>query len=109
MERIVQHKKKDYKLFVLEMEDSVIAFIALHWYHAFHHTKPVGRVVAFCVDERFRGQGYGSQLLENAEGFFRQKDCFKIELTSNLRRKDSHEYYFRKGYRQASMHLIKEL
>jgi N-acetylglutamate synthase and related acetyltransferases len=107
--RINLHTRENYKLFVGEIEGAVIGFIALHWYHAIHHQKPIGRLVAICVDEKSRGTGLGTSLLNFAEDFFKQKDCFKIELTSRMRRTESHEYYLRKGYQQTSLHFIKLL
>jgi GNAT superfamily N-acetyltransferase len=106
--RILLHKKEDYKL-LIGVADQPIGFIALHWYNAIHHPRPIGRVVAFCIDERYRGKGLGSQLLKHAEDFFADKKCVKIELTSNLKRKESHDYYLHKGYRQVSMHFVKVL
>jgi len=109
LKRIQLHQLDGYRLLIGEVDGQAISFIALHWYHAFHRSHPIGRVVAFCVEESFRGKGWGSQLLKYAEDFFLTKNCFKIELTSNLRRKESHEYYLRKGYQQVSMHFVKLL
>ena len=109
LKRIQLHKADGYQLMIGEVNGQTIGFIALHWYHAFHHTRLIGRVVAFCVDEAHRSTGLGSQLLKYAEDFFRNKNCVKVELTSNLKRKESHEYYFRKGYHQVSMHFVKYL
>jgi GNAT superfamily N-acetyltransferase len=92
-----------------ELNSQPIGFIALHWYNAIHHQQTIGRIVAFCIDEPFRARGLGSQLLKYAEDFFHNLHCVKVELTSNLRRKESHEYYLRKGYQQTSMHFVKFL
>jgi GNAT superfamily N-acetyltransferase len=107
--RIQLYKQDGYKLLMAELSNQPIGFIALHWYRAIHHPEMIGRVVAFCIDEPFRASGWGSQLLKYAEDFFEGLRCVKVELTSNLRRKESHEYYFRKGYEQASMHFVKYL
>jgi len=107
--RILFYIQDGYKLVMFELHNQTIGFIALHWYRAIHHPELIGRVVAFCVDERFRAQGLGSQLLKYAEDFFKDLRCVKVELTSNLRRKESHEYYFRRGYQQVSMHFVKIL
>jgi len=107
--RILQYKSEGYLLMIGEVDSQPIGFIALHWYHAFHHARFIGRIVAFCVDEEHRSAGLGSQLLKYAEDLFKSKNCVKIELTSNLRRKESHEYYSRKGYQQTSMHFVKYL
>lgn len=105
--RIEQHLEEGYKLFVGEVDGRIIGFIALHWYRAIHYPKPIGRVVGFCMDEKIRGGGLGSALLEHAEKFLLARNCFKVELTSNLRRNESHAYYLKRGYRQTSMHLVK--
>ncbi len=107
--KISGYQEDGYALLMGEVNEIVIGFIALHWYSAFHHTKPIGRIVAFCIAEKMRGTGLGTIMLNYAENFFKEKDCLKVELTSNLRRKESHEYYFRRGYQQTSMHFIKFL
>lgn len=109
LKRIQLHRQDGYQLMVCELDHRCIGFIALHWYHAFHHPKLIGRVIAFCIEEKYRSKGYGSRLLEYAEDFFQQKNCLKVELTSNLKRKESHEYYLHKGYHQVSMHFVKYL
>jgi PhnO protein len=108
-QRITHYKQTGYKLLVAEIDNMVIGFIALHWYRAIHHPELIGRVVAFCMDEPYRSKGWGSQLLAHAEDFFQDLHCMKIELTSNLRRKESHQYYLRKGYEQRSIHFVKFL
>lgn len=108
-QRIQFYRQEGYKLLMGDLDNQSIGFIALHWYRAIHHPEMIGRVVAFCIDEHHRGKGWGSQLLLYAEGFFQNLRCVKIELTSNLRRKESHEYYFRRGYEQRSMHFVKHL
>jgi N-acetylglutamate synthase-like GNAT family acetyltransferase len=67
LKRILQHKSDGYRLMMGEVNGEPIGFIALHWYHAFHHTRLIGRIVAFCVDEKCRSTGLGSQLLKYAE------------------------------------------
>lgn len=109
LSRVRLYQQDGYKLMMGEVDSKVIGFIALHWYHAVHHPRPIGRVVAFCIDETYRSKGLGSQILKFAEDFFHARKCVKVELTSNLRRKESHEYYFRKGYQQTSMHFVKYL
>jgi GNAT superfamily N-acetyltransferase len=109
LNRIQQHNSPTYKLLVAKQENQALGFIALHFYYAFHHSAPIGRITAFCVDENARGAGIGSLLLRTAEEFFEQQGCFKIELTSNLRRGNAHQYYLQRGYIEGSKHFIKIL
>jgi len=109
LDKIQLHKKATYKLLVAEEDNQVVGFIALHFYHAFHHPAPIGRITAFCVDENARGAGIGTSLLRAAEEFLEQQGCFKIELTSNSKRANTHQYYLNRGYREGSRHFIKIL
>lgn len=107
MNKIQLQKSPTYKLLVAKEENQVLGFIALHFYHAFHLPAPVGRITAFCVNERVRGSGIGSLLLTTAEDFFHQHHCYKIEVTSNLKRTSTHQYYLQRGFTETSRHFVK--
>ena len=61
--KVARHQQDGYRLLVAESDRDVIAFISLHWFDSFHFPGNIGRISAFCVDERFRGQGIGAALL----------------------------------------------
>jgi GNAT superfamily N-acetyltransferase len=107
LDKIQQHSNPTYRLLVAKEENQTLGFIALHYYYALHHTAPIGRITAFCVDETVRGSGIGSMLLTAAEDYFQQVNCFKIEVTSNLKRTRTHHYYHQRGYTEVSRHFIK--
>ena len=107
--RIQIYREPYYHLWVGVLDQQVIGFIALHEYHAIHHTQPIGRVIALCVDEEYRGKGLGGQLLQQAEKYFQEQGCLKVELTSNVKRTAAHDYYLAKGYQQMSKHFVKKL
>src|ERR1041385_3020451 len=79
LKRIQLYQQDGYQLLVGELNHQCIGFIALHWYHAFHHPKPIGRIVACCIDQTYRSKGLGSQLLTYTENFFQQKECRILE------------------------------
>jgi N-acetylglutamate synthase-like GNAT family acetyltransferase len=72
-QRIDHHRQEGYRLLVAEMDQEVVGFIALHWFHLLHLTGNLGRISAFRVDERFRSPGIGVRLLETAEEFLQSK------------------------------------
>ena len=98
-----------YKMLMGESDNKVIGFISLHWYISPHQPGYIGRITAFCMDETVRSQGLGTLLLQAAEQFFKEIDCCKIELTSNLKRSRTHHYYDKLGYEQVSKHYVKFL
>ncbi|MBL7871042.1 MAG: GNAT family N-acetyltransferase [Cyclobacteriaceae bacterium] len=99
----------DYKILVARSDTNVLGFIALNYYQTFHLPGPVGRITSFCVDERVRGTGIGNQLLAAAEEYFLANLCYKIEVTSNIRRTATHPYYLKRGYSETSKHFVKIL
>lgn len=107
IDKIEAHKKDGYRLFVYDNKDAVGGFVALHWYHAAHLPAPVAHITAFCVDSSLQGKGIGSQLLQFAEKLLKDLGCYKVEITSNKRRRATHQYYLHRQYQQTSEHFVK--
>ena len=109
LEKIEWYLKDGYKLLVAESDEIVAGFISLHTYHTPHLPGTVGRITAFCVDDKLRSGGIGTTLLTAAEKYFKAMYCFKIEVTSNLKRLETHHYYMKVGYLETSKHYVKFL
>lgn len=102
IEKIRFHSQPTYKLLVAEIESSSIGYIALHYYDTMHWEKPIGRITSFCVDEKWRSMGVGIALLKASEKYFAENGCQKIEVSSNKRRTETHQFYLRRGYQEYS-------
>ncbi len=107
LEKVDQHRGSQYRLLIAEVDHEVVGFIALHWFHTFHLPGDMGRITAFCVDERFRSQGIGGGLLKAAEERLLTEGCKKIEVTSNARRTRTHDFYSSRGYTEDSRRFVK--
>ncbi|MBL7874051.1 MAG: GNAT family N-acetyltransferase [Cyclobacteriaceae bacterium] len=107
--KLAAHQAPGYQILVAKKANQAIGFICLHFYQTFHLPGCVGRITSFCVDSQVRKLGVGQMLLHAAEEYFKQQRCYKIEVTSNLRRTETHEYYLRQGYTETSRHFIKLL
>lgn len=46
-----------------------------------------------------RGRGLGTALVEAASNLARRRGCYKLVLSSNIRRTDAHRFYRRLGWR----------
>ena len=55
------------------------------------------------VDERFRGQGIGREMMLWAIERAREEGCISIQLTTNSERTDAHRFYESLGF--AGSHL----
>lgn len=51
------------------------------------------------VDEKYRGQGYGKELMHWAINRAREENCAAIQLTTNVERKDAHRFYENLGFK----------
>ena len=52
------------------------------------------------VTSRYRNRGIGKMMMDAAMGIAAQAGCYKLALSSNLRRKDAHRFYLDLGFRQ---------
>ena len=106
---ILNYRQEGYRLLVGELGDEVVAFISLHWFDMFHSKAMMGRITAFCVSDHVRSSGIGGELLRAAEQLFSEKGCSKIEVTCNLKRSRTHEFYLKNGYSIDSKRFIKSM
>ena len=58
----------------------------------------VALVESVQVDKKERGDGIGTQLMRAAIDEARRRGCNRVQLTSNVRRKDAHRFYERLGF-----------
>ncbi|TVR39658.1 MAG: GNAT family N-acetyltransferase [Planctomycetota bacterium] len=65
-----------------------------------HGGRQIGIVESVVVDSLRRGQGIGRQLMEDAARRGRQAGCYKLMLSSNLRRHQAHDFYAQLGFQR---------
>lgn len=104
-----RHEHPDYHVLVGEIDGHVVAFISLHCFHLMHWREKLGRISSFCVEEGFRSQGVGRQLLHAGEEWLRSHGCERIEVTSHTRRIRAHQFYLSLGYIEDSRRFVKYL
>jgi GNAT superfamily N-acetyltransferase len=84
--------------YVADAGGDVLGLVAVHVCPFFERPGAWGRIVALVVAEHARGQGVGGRLVAAAEGFAAARGCVRMEVTSNDRRREAHEFYRRRGY-----------
>jgi GNAT superfamily N-acetyltransferase len=93
-----------YSLLVAEDNGQVVGTTVLAVLPGFAHgTSPFAVVEYVVVDERFRSKGIGKLLMESVISLAKEAGCYKIMLTSDLRRERAHKFYQSVGF-QASAH-----
>mgnify|MGYP005813194341 CR=1 FL=1 len=109
LKKIELFSSDGFRLLVCEIEKGVAGFISLHWFDKFHSIGKTGRITALCVDEKFRGIGIGRSLVIAGENLLTTKGCREIEVTTNMRRQLTPDFYRKNGYTEQSRHFIKSL
>jgi GNAT superfamily N-acetyltransferase len=109
VEAIKCYNLEGYHLLVGEIDSGVIGFASLHWFDMFHMRGKMGRITAICIMEEVRSKGIGRELLLAAEEFLKSQGCVKVEVTTNLKRTLTHEFYLKNGYAIDSKRFIKWL
>jgi GNAT superfamily N-acetyltransferase len=76
----------------------LVGLAALHLTPLLHRPGPLGRITALVASASARRQGIGRALVQVAEARLAERGCVRIELTSNLQRKEAHAFYWALGY-----------
>jgi N-acetylglutamate synthase-like GNAT family acetyltransferase len=91
------------------VEGEVVGCLALHVTPVLHRPTGVGRITALVVTPRARGHGVGRDLVAEAERRLTAQGCALVEVTSNQKRLDAHEFYRRLGYEATSVRFARSL
>ncbi len=100
----------DYTLYVAETDAGLVGtFALLVMDNLGHFGTPSGVVEDVAVRPDQQGQGIGKQLMEFALARCREKGCYKLTLSSNLRRTDAHRFYESLGFRKHGFSFLMEI
>jgi ribosomal protein S18 acetylase RimI-like enzyme len=69
----------------------------------------MGRITELYIDERYRKQGVGSQLMQAVERYFTEKQCEYIWVEVFVPNRIAHEFYKKFGYCDRDIDMIKKL
>ncbi len=92
-------KYPSYTLWVACLAERVVGtFALLIMDNLVHHGSPSGIVEAVGVAPDLQGQGLGRQMMEVAIAQCRAAECYKLTISTNLRRKAAHAFYESLGF-----------
>lgn len=94
---------------VAERNGVVVGIITVHDTPLLHRAEPVARVTLLAVDSDHSGSGVGSALLAEAESAARERGIRIMEVISNHRFQEAHQFYEQRGYEQSSLKFKKSL
>jgi GNAT superfamily N-acetyltransferase len=95
-ERVLDSDSQVY-LCAIDDED-VVGFALLTIKNNLWQAANLGHIDELIVDEKYRGSGLGTVLLNEIVAQARQRGCARVELDSAFHRKKAHQFYERHGF-----------
>jgi GNAT superfamily N-acetyltransferase len=99
----------NYYIYVAVHDDKVVGtFALLIMDNIAHQAKPSGIVEDVAVDPAYHSQGIGKCMMEYAMLLCKAAGCYKLVLSSNVRRVRAHQFYESLGFRQHGVSFLVE-
>ncbi|MGA1476761.1 MAG: GNAT family N-acetyltransferase [Prochlorothrix sp.] len=74
-----------------------------------HHGSPAGIVEGVAVDPAYQGRGIGRQMMQTAIAQCQAAGCYKLSLSTNLKRKEAHAFYESLDFQRHGYSYVVEL
>ena len=92
-----------YELIVAEVNGEVVGtMVLLIVPNLSHSALPWAVIENMVVDESTRRKGIGKQLMDYATARSKEAGCYKVQLLSDKRRNEAHQFYESLGYKATS-------
>lgn len=89
-------------------EGKVIGYTSCHGQLLLHHLGMAYEIQEMFIEENFRGKGVGQQLIGAIESRLRETECKVFEVTTNVKRVATQEFYARCGFNKSHVKFTKE-
>ena len=106
--RVFVARATGYRMFMGTVEGKIVGVIGVIANHNLHDGF-VTYIEHVVVDKKFRGHGYGSDLIRFAEQRAREEGCFLIELDTDIGADRAKNLYEKSGYQKSGDYYFKQL
>lgn len=99
-----------YKLFVAVQNNEIIGTFALAIMdNLAHRGAKSGLIEDVVVKSEYQGNGVGKQMMSFAVEYCKNNKCYKVALSSNLKREKAHQFYESLGFVKHGYSFLLEL
>lgn len=107
---IKQSQYPDYHVFLAELDNKAVGtFALLVMENIAHMGRPSAVVEDVGVLPGLQGKGIGKKMMKYALNYAKEKGCYKMSLSSNLRREQAHQFYESLGFKKHGFSFLMEL
>lgn len=99
-----------YTIFVAVIENNIVGtFALLIMDNLAHMGAPSGVVEDVVVDPNYQGKGIGKFMMNYTINQCKEAGCYKLSLSSNLKRTNAHKFYESLGFKQHGISFVVDL
>lgn len=106
--RVFIARATGYRMFIGEMNDAIVGVIGIMPNHNLHDGF-VTYIEHVVVDTKYRGKGFGTELIKFAENRALEEGCSLIELDTDAGAEKAEALYLKNGYKKSGNYLFKQL
>jgi GNAT superfamily N-acetyltransferase len=100
----------EYHIYVAELANKIVGtFALLIMDNLAHRGEPSAIVEDVVILKEMQGKGIGKNMMNYAMEISRKKGCYKMVLSSHLRREKAHKFYESLGFKKHGYSFIVEL
>src|SRR5262245_23957350 len=89
----------DFRLYIADFDGRVVGtFMLIVMENLAHGGAPSGLVESVVVAEDMQGNGIGKAMMQHARAYCHARGCYKMALSSNLKRERAHQFYDGLGF-----------
>lgn len=99
----------NYHIYVASLENKIVGACALLIMDNLAHKGSSSAVIEdVAVDPDYQGKGIGKQMMNFVKNICKEEGCYKLSLSSNLKRMNTHKFYGSLGFRQHGISFVIE-
>ena len=99
-----------YKVYVALWNEEIIGtFELVIMNNLAHQGTPSGIIEDVVVAEEYQRKGVGKAMIQHAMRVCKEMGCYKVSLSSNLKREDAHQFYESLGFQKHGYSFYIEL
>ena len=100
----------DYHIYVAELDGNIVGTFALAIMDNMAHMgAKSGLIEDVAVSDSFQGKGIGTQMMKYAVEICKENACYKVCLSSNIKREMAHKFYRKLGFKIHGYSFLTEL
>ena len=108
LQRLEEMSTQNYECVGVYDHEQLIG-VAGMWFCTRHYSGRSVEVDHLCIEDAYRNQGLGSQLMIWIENYVSKKGYETIELNTYVENILSHKFYQKQGYKKLGFHFLKSL